>query len=253
MLLDSFRRGEREALATVHRFYVDEVATIVPRGFTIGGEGSLLAGGAPSSREKRLSALLLRELDLDIVRHVLPSSRMEVGEQRLAPADDDVGLEPPSFVALARSAAERDLGWVMDEPLWVLKSAMDGAILGASRAIRLLLGRLPELKLGALLCDRSGEAENVLMQVGVLSSVEVLAARDLLRRYLASIEGLAAPAPISAPPSASLKELRSWARKHRIQKQPRSPPGPAHDAGRERAACGGPAAPSRRRRALRAR
>ena len=40
-LLDSFRRGERDALTAVYRRYVDQVAVLVRRGFLVGSGGAV--------------------------------------------------------------------------------------------------------------------------------------------------------------------------------------------------------------------
>lgn len=44
-LLDRFRRGERDALAAVYERYVDQVATLARRGFTIEAQGHLHVPG----------------------------------------------------------------------------------------------------------------------------------------------------------------------------------------------------------------
>ena len=53
-LLDRFRRGERTALAAVFEFYVDEVATLARRGFTIESSGHVYVRGASRDGEFEL-------------------------------------------------------------------------------------------------------------------------------------------------------------------------------------------------------
>jgi RNA polymerase sigma factor (sigma-70 family) len=53
-LLDRFRRGDREALATVYHRYVDEVATLARRGFTIESSGHAYVRGADRDGEREL-------------------------------------------------------------------------------------------------------------------------------------------------------------------------------------------------------
>jgi RNA polymerase sigma factor (sigma-70 family) len=53
-LLDRFRRGERAALAAVFEHYVDEVATLARRGFTIESSGHVYVRGAPRDGEFEL-------------------------------------------------------------------------------------------------------------------------------------------------------------------------------------------------------
>lgn len=53
-LLDRFRRGDRGALATVYHRYVDEVATLARRGFTIESSGHVYVRGADRDGEREL-------------------------------------------------------------------------------------------------------------------------------------------------------------------------------------------------------
>jgi RNA polymerase sigma factor (sigma-70 family) len=53
-LLDRFRRGDRAALATVFEFYVDDVATLARRGFTIESSGHAYVRGATREGEYEL-------------------------------------------------------------------------------------------------------------------------------------------------------------------------------------------------------
>lgn len=53
-LLDRFRRGERDALAAVFEHYVDDVATLARRGFTIESSGHAYVRGASRDGEYEL-------------------------------------------------------------------------------------------------------------------------------------------------------------------------------------------------------
>jgi RNA polymerase sigma factor (sigma-70 family) len=53
-LLDRFRRGERDALAAVYYRYVDEVATLARRGFTIESSGHAYVRGHDADGEREL-------------------------------------------------------------------------------------------------------------------------------------------------------------------------------------------------------
>lgn len=53
-LLDRFRRGERAALAAVFEHYVDDVATLARRGFTIESSGHVYVRGATRDGEFEL-------------------------------------------------------------------------------------------------------------------------------------------------------------------------------------------------------
>jgi RNA polymerase sigma factor (sigma-70 family) len=53
-LLDRFRRGERAALAAVFEHYVDEVATLARRGFTIESSGHVYVRGTNRDDEHEL-------------------------------------------------------------------------------------------------------------------------------------------------------------------------------------------------------
>ena len=53
-LLDRFRRGERAALAAVFEHYVDQVATLARRGFTIESSGHVYVRGAKRDDEYEL-------------------------------------------------------------------------------------------------------------------------------------------------------------------------------------------------------
>jgi RNA polymerase sigma-70 factor, ECF subfamily len=53
-LLDRFRRGDREALAAVYYRYVDEVATLARRGFTIESSGHVYVRGLDADGEREL-------------------------------------------------------------------------------------------------------------------------------------------------------------------------------------------------------
>lgn len=53
-LLDRFRRGERDALSTVYYRYVDEVATLARRGFTIESSGHAYVRGHDADGEREL-------------------------------------------------------------------------------------------------------------------------------------------------------------------------------------------------------
>jgi RNA polymerase sigma factor (sigma-70 family) len=53
-LLDRFRRGDRDALAAVYAHYVDEVATLARRGFTIESSGHAYVRGADRDGEYEL-------------------------------------------------------------------------------------------------------------------------------------------------------------------------------------------------------
>jgi len=53
-LLDRFRRGERAALTAVFEHYVDDVATLARRGFTIESSGHVYVRGAPREGELEL-------------------------------------------------------------------------------------------------------------------------------------------------------------------------------------------------------
>ncbi len=54
-LLDRFRRGERAALAAVYEHYVDEVATLARRGFTIESSGHVVVRGAGRDGEYEIT------------------------------------------------------------------------------------------------------------------------------------------------------------------------------------------------------
>ena len=53
-LLDRFRRGDRDALAEVYYRYVDEVATLARRGFTIESSGHVYVRGLDAEGEREL-------------------------------------------------------------------------------------------------------------------------------------------------------------------------------------------------------
>jgi len=53
-LLDRFRRGDREALAAVYTRYVDEVATLARRGFTMESSGHVYVRGTGRDGEREL-------------------------------------------------------------------------------------------------------------------------------------------------------------------------------------------------------
>lgn len=53
-LLDRFRRGDRDALAAVYYRYVDEVATLARRGFTIESSGHVYVRGLDADGEREL-------------------------------------------------------------------------------------------------------------------------------------------------------------------------------------------------------
>ena len=53
-LLERFRRGDRAALATVYERYVDDVATLARRGFTIESSGHVYVRGATGDGEREL-------------------------------------------------------------------------------------------------------------------------------------------------------------------------------------------------------
>jgi RNA polymerase sigma factor (sigma-70 family) len=53
-LLDRFRRGEREALAAVYYHYVDEVAALARRGFTIESSGHVYVRGVSGDGEREI-------------------------------------------------------------------------------------------------------------------------------------------------------------------------------------------------------
>ena len=53
-LLDRFRRGDRAALAAVYERYVDDVATLARRGFTIESQGHVYVAGADPDGEHEL-------------------------------------------------------------------------------------------------------------------------------------------------------------------------------------------------------
>lgn len=53
-LLDRFRRGERGALAEVYYRYVDDVATLARRGFTIESSGHAVVRGVDADREREI-------------------------------------------------------------------------------------------------------------------------------------------------------------------------------------------------------
>ncbi len=53
-LLDRFRRGDRDALAQVYDRYVDEVATLARRGFTIESSGHVYVRGLDADGEREL-------------------------------------------------------------------------------------------------------------------------------------------------------------------------------------------------------
>lgn len=59
-LLDLFRRGEREALATVYRFYVNAVEAVVRCGFTLEARGACI----PGVREPECQRDLVQEVFL---------------------------------------------------------------------------------------------------------------------------------------------------------------------------------------------
>lgn len=52
-LLDRFRAGDRDALTAVYRRYVDDVAALARRGFTIESQGHLYVAGAANADEER--------------------------------------------------------------------------------------------------------------------------------------------------------------------------------------------------------
>jgi RNA polymerase sigma factor (sigma-70 family) len=53
-LLDRFRRGDRAALAAVYERYVDEVATLARRGFTLESQGHVYVAGLDADGEREL-------------------------------------------------------------------------------------------------------------------------------------------------------------------------------------------------------
>jgi RNA polymerase sigma factor (sigma-70 family) len=53
-LLERFRRGDRTALAAVYERYVDDVATLARRGFTIESSGHVYVRGATGDGEREL-------------------------------------------------------------------------------------------------------------------------------------------------------------------------------------------------------
>lgn len=53
-LLDRFRRGEREALREVYEAYVNDVATLARRGFTMESQGHVYVTGADAEGEHEL-------------------------------------------------------------------------------------------------------------------------------------------------------------------------------------------------------
>lgn len=53
-LLERFRRGDRAALAAVYERYVDDVATLARRGFTIESSGHVYVRGATGDGEREL-------------------------------------------------------------------------------------------------------------------------------------------------------------------------------------------------------
>jgi len=53
-LLERFRRGDRAALAEVYYFYVDDVATLARRGFTMESSGHVYVRGADRDGEREL-------------------------------------------------------------------------------------------------------------------------------------------------------------------------------------------------------
>src|SRR5262245_54234460 len=53
-LLDRFRRGERAALSEVYERYVDDVATLARRGFTMEAQGHVYVPGADIDGEHEL-------------------------------------------------------------------------------------------------------------------------------------------------------------------------------------------------------
>ncbi len=53
-LLDRFRRGERAALAKVYEHYVDDVAVLARRGFTMESQGHVYVAGADADGEREL-------------------------------------------------------------------------------------------------------------------------------------------------------------------------------------------------------
>jgi RNA polymerase sigma factor (sigma-70 family) len=53
-LLDRFRRGDREALAAVYYHYVDEVAALARRGFTIESSGHVYVRGVSGDGEREI-------------------------------------------------------------------------------------------------------------------------------------------------------------------------------------------------------
>jgi RNA polymerase sigma factor (sigma-70 family) len=54
-LLDRFRRGDRAALAAVYEHYVDDVATLARRGFTIESSGHVVVRGAGRDGEYEIT------------------------------------------------------------------------------------------------------------------------------------------------------------------------------------------------------
>jgi RNA polymerase sigma-70 factor (ECF subfamily) len=53
-LLDAFRKGERQALAKVYEHYVDQVATLARRGFTMDSQGHVYVRGRDPEVEREL-------------------------------------------------------------------------------------------------------------------------------------------------------------------------------------------------------
>jgi RNA polymerase sigma factor (sigma-70 family) len=53
-LLERFRRGERDALTEVYEYYVDQVATLARRGFTMESQGHVYVRGADPEGEHEL-------------------------------------------------------------------------------------------------------------------------------------------------------------------------------------------------------
>ncbi|CAN5812927.1 hypothetical protein BH11MYX2_BH11MYX2_24640 [soil metagenome] len=53
-LLDAFRRGDRAALSAVYERFVDDVATLARRGFTMESSGHVYVRGVPGDGEREL-------------------------------------------------------------------------------------------------------------------------------------------------------------------------------------------------------
>jgi len=127
-LLDAFRRGDREALATVYFHYVDEIAAIVRHGFAIPATGARVRGITDEASERDVvqevfaRAFAARARDAydgirpygpylrRIARNLMIDRARAAGHTVALDDDAEIAVEPeppedPEWIALRRETA----------------------------------------------------------------------------------------------------------------------------------------------------